>query len=192
MELSKEQLVAMGLDENATDEDVIKAFKALNDSKTKIEEEHSKLKTSFDRTSHELAEMKKAGKEKMSEDEQRQAEFAQLVEDNKTLKKEVELSKNKEAFITAGYSPEKASELAQAQLDGDVAKMSKIMKERGEEIAKASKEEALRASKDAKGGDPNGGNAKYTKENFQKGLISMAEMNELREKDPETYNKIIS
>lgn len=190
MPFSKEILALMGLDEGATEEQIASAIKKIHDEKTQTEQDKSKLKSSFDKTASELATLKKEKAEKMSDEEKKQAEFDRLVEDNKKLQREIALSTNEKHFVSCGYTAEQASKMAKAQLDGDVSTMASIMKTHNEEVAKLAKAEALKGNPNPTLGDANK-DTKYTKENFEKGLISMEDMNSLKEKDPALYNSIV-
>ena len=59
MALSKETLAMLGLPENATDEEISAKVAELNSAKVKVEGERDNFKRSFDKTSSELATLKK-------------------------------------------------------------------------------------------------------------------------------------
>ena len=60
-----------------------------------------------------------------------------------------------------------------------------------EKVASDAKVEALKGQPNPRVGNPNDTDAKFTKENFQKGLISIEEMNALKERNPEKYNELV-
>lgn len=65
--------------------------------------DNKKLKASFDQTAHEVAELKKAQKAKMSEEEQRAAESAEKEQRYKDLQNEVNEMRMATAFAKAGF-----------------------------------------------------------------------------------------
>lgn len=65
--------------------------------------DNKKLKASFDQTAHEVAELKKAQKAKMSEEEQRAAESAEKEQRYKDLQNEVNEMRTATAFAKAGF-----------------------------------------------------------------------------------------
>lgn len=65
--------------------------------------DNKKLKASFDQTAHEVAELKKAQKAKMSEEEQRAAENAEREQRYKDLQSEVNEMRTATAFAKAGF-----------------------------------------------------------------------------------------
>lgn len=74
--------------------------------------DNKKLKASFDQTAHEVAELKKSQKAKMSEEEQRVAESAEMEQRYKDLQKEVNKMKTTTAFATAGFDEKDYSDIA--------------------------------------------------------------------------------
>lgn len=78
--------------------------KALADQK--------KLKASFDQTAHEVAELKKQSKEKMSEEEQRAAEIAEREQRYQELQNEVYEMRVSTAFAKAGFDEKDYGDIA--------------------------------------------------------------------------------
>lgn len=81
----------------------------------------------FDKTSSELADAKRKLKEKMTKDEQDEADRVQRFNDletkyNELLKKST-IDSYKAKFAAQGYTEELASETAQAMFDGDMTKV---------------------------------------------------------------------
>ena len=189
MALSKETLAMLGLPENATDEEISAKVAELNSAKVKVEGERDNFKRSFDKTSSELATLKK---EKMTDEEKRQEAEKELKDQLAEAQKQLKLNETEKEYMGVGMDAESAKKMAQAVIDGDLGAQRDIMKSYSEMVANKAKAEALRGQPNPNQGDPNKvDETKYTKENFQKGLISMAEMNALKEKNPDLYNKII-
>ena len=189
MELSKETLAMLGLPETATQEEAEAKIAELNTAKKTAEGERDKFKASFDKTSTELANFKK---EKLTDDEKRQEAEKDLQNQLADAKRQLKLNETEKQYMSAGMDSETAQKMAQAVLDGDVATQGDIMKSYAEVVAKKAKADALKSQKDVDVGDTDKANkSKYTKENFKKGLISMEEMNSLKESDPNLYNEIV-
>ena len=189
MELSKETLAMLGLPETATQEEAEAKIAELNTAKRNAEGERDKFKASFDKTSTELANIKK---EKLTEEEKRQEAEKDLKNQLADAQRKLKLNETEKQYMSVGMDSETASKMAQAVLDGDLTAQGEIMKTYTESVAKKAKADALKSQKDVEVGDTDKANkSKYTKENFQKGLISMEEMNSLKESDPNLYNEIV-
>lgn len=93
------------------------------------QKEASKWKSSFDKKSSELSELQKARSQSLSEDEQakeqRENEFNDLVERNKNLQRQLDISKFRANYIAQGYDEALASETAEALADNDYDKVFK-------------------------------------------------------------------
>ena len=179
----------LGLSKNATDEEVSAKVAELNSAKSRAEGERDKFKSSFDKTSSELASIKK---ERMTDEEKRQAEMKELQDRLDLAEKQNKLNETEKQYLGVGMDADNAKKMAQAVIDGDLATQGEIMKVYTEEVVKKARAEALKAQPTPTVGNPdNVNNAKYTKENFNKGLISMEELNKLATENPELYKKII-
>ena len=84
-------------------------------------------KSLFDKKASELAEANKKLKDKMSDDEKKKAEDEKALEEMRmkieTLEKEKMVSNYTAQFLALGYDDALAKETAQAQADGDMAKV---------------------------------------------------------------------
>lgn len=78
--------------------------KALADQK--------KLKASFDQTAHEVAELKKQSKAKMSEEEQRAAETAEIMQQNKDLQSKIAEMETSTLFAENGFDKKDYGDIA--------------------------------------------------------------------------------
>lgn len=96
------------------------------------EDTGTKWKAQYDKTAHDLAEVKKANKSlqeqmksKLSEDElaqaQRQEEINAIIAERDALKRESAISKTVAQYIGLGYSEELATSTANALYDNDIA-----------------------------------------------------------------------
>jgi len=190
MALSKETLALLGLAEDATEEEISAKVAELNGAKIKAEGDRDKFKSSFDKTSSELATLKR---EKMTDEEKKTAELKELQDRYEEAQKQLKLNETEKQYMGVGMDAESAKKMAQAVIEGNLIEQGLIMKAYTEEVAKKAKADALKNQPNPNLGDPNNvDNAKYTRENFKKGLISMEEMNKLQQDNPDLYKKIIS
>lgn len=187
--MTKQFLASLGItidtDEISDEEGQKLIAKALADNKDKAD----KNKKLVDKYSSELAELKKEKQDKMSDDEKKQAHYTEMETELTKLKRELAVKEKVNDLVELGYDKETAIKYANDELDG-----KSTIKYQKDFIA--SREEKLKADLLKNGGvDPNvknGGNqTKFTKENFEKGLISMEEMNELKASNPTLYNEIL-
>ena len=104
----------------------------------------------FDKVSSELAAVKKQLKEKMTEDEQREAERLaaekEMKEELDTLRKEKNVNAHKASFLAQGYDEKLADKAAKAMADGDMNTVFAMMKQHGEDREKALKAEILKGT----------------------------------------------
>lgn len=104
----------------------------------------------FDKVSSELAAVKKQLKEKMTEDEQREAERLaaekEMKEELDTLRKEKTVNAHKASFLAQGYDEKLADKAAKAMADGDMNTVFAMMKQHGEDREKALKAEILKGT----------------------------------------------
>ena len=104
----------------------------------------------FDKVSSELAAVKKQLKEKMTEDEQREAERLavekEMKEELDTLRKEKTVNPYKASFLAQGYDEKLADKAAKAMADGDMNTVFAMMKQHGEDREKALKAEILKGT----------------------------------------------
>lgn len=143
----------------------------------------------FDTTASELAKMKKALKEKMTEDEaakqKEQEERERLQSDYEKLLRETTVSKNKAKLLALGYDEKLADETAEAMADGDSEKVFSNQKKHIESVEKKVRAEAL---KDTPKPTPDGDSKTMTLEKFRK--LSSAERSAFYEEHPEEYKEL--
>lgn len=114
--------------------------KALADQK--------KLKASFDQTAHEVAELKKQSKAKMSEEEQRAAETAEREQRYQELQNEVYEMRVSTAFAKAGFDEKDYGDIAK--------KIVKVGGEQSNDLAETLIEFVKKANKSAVANARNG------------------------------------
>lgn len=114
--------------------------KALADQK--------KLKASFDQTAHEVAELKKQSKAKMSEEEQRAAETAEREQRYQELQNEVYEMRVSTAFAKAGFDEKDYGDIAK--------KIVEVGGEQSNELAETLIEFVKKANKSAVASARNG------------------------------------
>ena len=152
--------------------------------------DYAKLKRAFDKTSSELAETKKALKERMTEQEIASKEKAEAEaereEHYKTIERENRIYKIKSTYLGLGYTPDEAQRIAEAEADNDFDEKTRIMSE-----VESRKKKEMEAEFLANRPEINAGSGRdvLTKEKFDQ--MDMVEKTKLRRDDPETYEKFI-
>lgn len=125
-------------------------------------------KDTFDKTASELANVKKQLKEKMSEDEIKEAERAQkdaeIMEELKTLRAEKMVSEMKARYLGLGYDEKLASDTAKAYAEGNIDEVFKNQKIFQENSKKAIEAELLAGTPHPPAGGSDG--TPMTKEKF--------------------------
>lgn len=143
----------------------------------------------FDQTASELAEKKKALKEKMTEDEatkqKEKEEREKLQSDYEKLLRETTISKDKAKLLALGYDEKLADETAEAMADGDSEKIFANQKKHLEAVEKKVRAEAL---KDTPKPTPDGDSKTMTLDKLRK--MSPAERLEFSTKHPEDYKTL--
>lgn len=143
----------------------------------------------FDQTASELAEKKKALKEKMTEDEaikqKEKEEREKLQSDYEKLLRETTVSKDKAKLLALGYDEKLADETAEAMADGDSEKIFANQKKHLEAVEKKVRAEAL---KDTPKPTPDGDSKTMTLEKLRK--MSPAERLEFSTNQPEEYKSL--
>lgn len=120
-------------------------------TKTYTEEEYNKLKSSFDKTASEIAELKKQLKAKQTDDEKKAEEEAEKEKQYNELVKQNKEMKIANKLATAGYSEKDIQTLSKPILEGDVdalcTVLSDLRKTMTEEITKAAQDQFNKSSK---------------------------------------------
>ena len=164
--------------DNMTAEEKVAALEGFkfndpSDDLATAQEQMKKLKDATDKATHEAADFKKqlrALQEQQGKDgESKNAEVEALKTQVAELTKINTLTSLKATRLSLGYSEALAGEYAEAQLEGDFAKVADIEKQFLEERDKAVKAELLKQSpKPGQGGSGEPGKKAITKEEFSK------------------------
>lgn len=143
----------------------------------------------LDAKAKEAAELSRKLKEKMTEEEQKEAERIAaekaLQEELETLRKEKTVSTLRAEYVSLGYDAESATKAAQAKVDGDSQTELEIMKAFLEAQKQAVIKQALEGTPRPPAGNPDG--ALITKEQF--GEMGYAEQLKVFNEQPELYKQ---
>lgn len=147
-------------------------------------------KDAFDKTSSELAELKRKEKERLSEDErlkaEREEEFNAMREKLEALENEKKLSELKAEYIGLGYDNELAESTAKAYLKGDMKAVFKNQKTYQEQLVNSAKQSSLQGT--PRPNAQNDGEKVITKEQFNK--MSLKERVDLYNENKELYETL--
>ena len=150
--------------------------------------DYAKLKRAFDKTSSELAETKKALKERLTEQEiasQEKAEAeAKRAEEFEYYKRKDKIHETEKAYLKLGYTADEAERIATAEADNDFDSKTKIMAEVDARKQKELEQKFFAERPDIKAGS---GSDVLTQEKFNQ--MNLIEKSQLLESDPETYKK---
>lgn len=194
--MTKEQIEKLGITyvDGMTDEDVIAK---INENKTALESKANdaeskakSYKSTIDKYSSEIAEYKKKEAEKLTDEEKREAHLKEVEENLVKANRKIAENEKVSTYLAIGYPKELAEKVANAELEGKDA--SKFHQEFIKIREQAIEAELMKKNPNLKGGGGNGGDDKFTKENFKAGKISMQELNELRETDKAKYDAIVN
>jgi hypothetical protein len=167
--------------ENMTPEEKVKALEAYEPDMSGFVS-----KSVFDKTASEAASFKKQLREKMSEDEAKQAkeaeERAALVARLEELETEKAINENINAYLAMGYDEKLAKSSAKALVEGDLATVFANQKNHLENREKALRTELLKQTPTPPAGK---GDAGIKKEDFAK--MSLTEKQKFAVENPETY-----
>ena len=172
--------------EGMTDDDV---KQALADERTKASNDYKALKANFDKTASELAEKKKKEKEGLSEAEKQAQKIADLESKVADYEKNTKLRDIKDQYKGLGYDDKSADEIAQAQIDGDFAKVGELQKSFLSKHDEALKKQLLENTPNPKRGDPSV-NIPKTKEELKK--LGYEGMVKFQETHPEQYAELMN
>lgn len=115
----------------------------------------------FDKTSSELAALKKQLKERMTAEEaekaEKEAREAQVLAELETLRKEKTVADHKAKYLALGYDDELAQDTAQAFVGGDMSKVFKNMKTHQDSLLKEAKKDSVMGTPPPPAGDAPGG-----------------------------------
>ena len=150
------------------------------------ERKNAKLKSTMDVKLKELGEMTKRERERMTAEERERKEIEEIKEQNAMLLKEREIVGAERRFIQSGCDAELASEGVRALIDADYDALFSVFGKMLDNKAAVEKSELLKTMPKPQGGSSS---STMTQEQFNK--LGYKELKELKEKDPETYNKFM-
>ncbi len=167
-----------------TDDEAIEVLSQLRADELS---KYTKDKASFDKTSKELADLKKKQGEKLTEEEKQREEFERLKTENERLVREGEIRDLTTRYMSLGYDSKLAHETAEAFVNKDTAKVLT-----NQEKFNKIREEAIKADLLKKTPRPDPSNpddtGTVTKEQFDR--MTLSQRTELYQKDPELYKQL--
>lgn len=141
------------------------------DTTTYSKEEYDKLKASFDKTSSELANLKKEARAKLSEEEKRQKEQEEKDTRLKELEIKVLTSDMTNELMSSGLEKSSISNIVEAYKKGDMVNMAKVIAteiSKQIEVVKKQAEENFQKS----GTTPPAGDGKKQSDGFVQSLLA--------------------
>lgn len=157
----------------------------------KANAEKARYKNSIDKLTHENSELSKWKKERMSAQEQQEAEDAEARARQDAYVKELEdykaISEASKRYVGMGMNIELATATATAEIQGDMDTVLANINKNKEEALRNAKAEWLKSRPDIPDGNSN---AAITQEEFDN--MDLFKRTELRRSDPETYKKLLA
>lgn len=150
------------------------------------EKKYGKLKGTLDTKLKELGDMTKKERERMTAEELERKEIEEIKEQNAMLLKEREIVGAERRFIQLGIDADTANAGAKALIESDYDGLFDVFSKIIDAKIAGEKSELLKAMPKPQGG---GSSTTMTQEQFDK--LGYKELKELKEKDPETYNKFM-
>ena len=150
------------------------------------EKKYGKLKGTLDTKLKELGDMTKRERERMTAEELERKEIEEIKEQNAMLLKEREIVGAERRFIQFGCDNETANAGAKALIESDYDGLFDVFTKIVEAKIAGEKSELLKAMPKPQG---SASSSSMTQEQFNK--LGYKELKELKEKDPETYNKFM-
>lgn len=181
--MTKEQLARLGIvidKDEVSDEE---GMQLIEQHTTGLVNEKTKLKGQVDKYSTEIANYKKKETDRLSEEEKTKLHYAELEKENADLRKAKALTERETAYISAGYDPKLAKEIAEAELEGKPT--AELHKKHITAVEERVKAEVLKGTPDPK----TKSNPKtWTKEEFAK--ASYEEKLALYNDNPQLYAEL--
>ena len=147
---------------------------------------YDKLKGTLDVKLKELGDMTKKERERMTAEELERKQIEEIKEQNAMLLKEREIVGAERRFIQSGCDAELASEGARALIEQDYDGLFDVINKLVDNKIAGEKSDLLKSMPKPQGGSST---STMTQEQFDK--LNYKELVELKEKDPETYNKFM-
>lgn len=165
------------------------AFDTAKTGEANAKAEAQKLKGLNDNYSSQIAEYKRKEQANMTDEEKRRVEMEELKKSNQELERKFAVQNKVSSLVALGYDKETAEKYANDELDGKdtIVYQQEFLKKRDAQI----RADILKEGKDPKTNGNDTDKALYTRENFKKGLITMEQMNKLKETDPALYREVL-
>lgn len=156
----------------------------------KANAEKARYKNSIDKLTHENSELNKWKRERMSAQEQQEAEDAEAKALQEAYVKELEsykaINEAAKRYVSMGMSVELATATATAEVQGDMDTVLANINKNKEDALTAAKAEWLKSRPDIPDGNSNAG---ITPEQFEN--MDLFERTKLFRSDPDTYKRLI-
>ena len=169
-------------------EDIEKALESIelpSDNSAEID----RLKNALSKSNSEAAEYKKQLREKMSAEEVKAKEDAEMIEELKkerdALLREKTISGHKAKYLALGYDEKLATETAEAMANGELDKVFANQKKHIETVEKKIRADVLKETP-----TPEGGNGSDTMTKDKLRGMTASERYEYSLSHPEEYNKL--
>lgn len=174
--------------ENTTDKQP--TIEELTLQLAKANAEKARYKNSIDKLTHENSELSKWKRERMTAQEQQEAEDAEAQAIRDAYVKELEdykaINEAAKRYASMGMGVELATATATAEIRGDMDTVLANINKNKEDALQAAKAEWLKSRPDIPDGNSNSG---ITQEEFDN--MDMFERTKLLRSDPETYNRLL-
>lgn len=125
-------------------------FEDNKDALEKALADVERYKNANSKANSQIAEMKRQARDKLTEDEkaklEQEEQIQQILDENKKLKKDKEISEHKAMYISLGYNEELADKTATALYEGDMATVFANQKTHLENTEKKLKADMLKGS----------------------------------------------
>ena len=147
---------------------------------------YDKLKNTLDGKLKELGDMTKKERERMTAEELEKKQIEEIKAQNEMLLKERDIVNAERRFIQLGCDAETANEGAKVLIDADYDGLFSVFAKIVDARIAGEKSELLKTMPKPQGGSSS---PTMTQEQFDK--LNYKQLVELKEKDPETYNKFM-
>lgn len=173
-----------GVDAEAKIAELEKALAERDSALAEADKKYGKLKNTMDVKLKELGDMTKRERERMTAEELERKEIEEIKEQNALLLKEREIVNAERRFIQSGCDADLATEGAKALIEQDYDALFGVVDKLVANKIAGEKSELLKAMP-----KPQGGSSSSTMTQEQFNNLGYKERVELKDKDPETYNK---
>lgn len=188
------ELLGIELNENLTEEDLVSAIQAKLSAADGAESEKT-LKNMISKRNSEIADLKNKLKERMTAEEQAEAERAERINSLEaevaTYRREKDINAQYADYIGLGFGEDLALETATALVDGDLKKVTTNLKSFVTGLVQDTQKQTLANAMKNISAPEGGTSAKvFTKDDLNK--MSGAERYKFYQEHPEEYARIYS